>query len=350
MAKRRDSELPDDERRKLGAHYTPPDLAATVVARALEPHLMRLPSWQDRRGALRVCDPAMGDGVFLVEALRQMSRCFAERSGHSPDDLRIKRFIADELLFGVDVDPGAVEATRDALSREIDQHVDPHHFVVGDSLVGPMMLAPDRVAGLKKPDFYDQSWRDEQEWDWTLGGAVSAPHDWSKWPHMTCWIGNPPFMGGGKISGTLGEAYKQHLKGTIDAWHGNADLCAAFFRRCAYLVPPQLPTTISFIATNTISQGDTRHAGLYWLLRHGWTIYDAVKSMPWPGDAKVHVAIVHMFQTDQWGKVDNDLQCKCGWNKEEVANVFLHDDIKTKKKRAGDASKPQGRAEQLSML
>lgn len=285
---------------------------------------MPMPSWQDRRGTLRVCDPAMGDGVFLIEALRQMTAWLALRSGNDPRDIRIKRFVADELLFGVDSDPGAVEAARDALSREVEQHVDPNHFAVGDALVGPMLLAPERVSEKKKPDWYAYAWMCEQTADWSLGGTVASPHDWTKWPPITCWIGNPPFMGGGKISGTLGEEYRDYLKEAFSEWHGNADLCAAFFRRAAEITPPSLPATISFIATNTISQGDTRISGLRWLVWHGWTIYDVVKSMPWPGDAKVSVSIVNLFQTDQWGSCENAPRCTCGRDQDEVATGFVH--------------------------
>jgi len=49
------------------------------------------------------------------------------------------------------------------------------------------------------------------------------------------------------------------------------------------------------VFTNTISQGDTREAGLAPLLRdHGFLIYAADRDVPWPGKAKVTVSIVHL--------------------------------------------------------
>jgi hypothetical protein len=65
-------------------------LAARVVERALGP----LP------GAPRICDPACGDGVFLVAARR-----FLVERGMAPGD-------AERCLFGVDVDAEAVERAR----------------------------------------------------------------------------------------------------------------------------------------------------------------------------------------------------------------------------------------------
>ena len=43
--------------------------------------------------------------------------------------------------------------------------------------------------------------------------------------------------------------------------------------------------TIGLLATNTIAQGETRTSGLQFLLREGLVIYDATRSMPWPGAA-----------------------------------------------------------------
>ncbi len=70
--------------------YTPAPLAARLVRRALEP----LP------GAPRICDPACGEGAFLVEARRFL----VERG--------MERREAERCLFGVDVDPAAVARAR----------------------------------------------------------------------------------------------------------------------------------------------------------------------------------------------------------------------------------------------
>jgi type I restriction-modification system DNA methylase subunit len=272
---RRDRSLPAADRRALGAHYTPPLLARQIVTRALEPHLLSSASV----ASLRICDPAMGDGVFLLEALRFLAPMLAEAAGITV--MAAKQTIANDVLFGVDKDPGAVAAAIEALSAECEERVNPEHFVVGDALVGPS------ANDLPHGELFGH--------DWTIGGTV-VPHDWGRWPTITCWIGNPPFLGGHKISGTLGVQYQEHLRSLHEiAYHGNADLCAHFLRRCAGLSGHGV-TTMSFICTNTISQGDTRYTGLQYLCNFGWTIYDAITSMKWPGDAKVSVVVVQLVK------------------------------------------------------
>lgn len=62
------------------AHYTPQSLADPIVARALEPILAALgeaPS-SEQILSLKVCDPAMGSGAFLVSAARFLGDALVE--------------------------------------------------------------------------------------------------------------------------------------------------------------------------------------------------------------------------------------------------------------------------------
>jgi hypothetical protein len=102
---------------------------------------------------------------------------------------------------------------------------------------------------------------------------------------------NPPFMGGQKITGTLGDAYREYLVARLASGkRGSADLCAYFFLRAARLLRPG--GQLGFLATNTIAQGDTREVGLEQLIADGCTIPRAVPSRPWPGTASLEVAHV----------------------------------------------------------
>ncbi len=62
---------PSDERRSSGSHYTPRELTSPIVEETLRPVLDRLGDGGVPRPAdlleLKVCDPAMGSGAFLVE-------------------------------------------------------------------------------------------------------------------------------------------------------------------------------------------------------------------------------------------------------------------------------------------
>ena len=63
---------PGPERRRTSSHYTPRSLSAPIVRRTLEPLLKVLGDepTADQILSLKVCDPAMGSGAFLVEACR----------------------------------------------------------------------------------------------------------------------------------------------------------------------------------------------------------------------------------------------------------------------------------------
>ena len=105
-------------------------------------------------------------------------------------------------------------------------------------------------------------------------------------------IGNPPFAGKNTLADQyIGAPIGDWLKAIHPGSHGNADLCAHFFRRAGDLLGDH--GTFGLVATNTISQGDTRATGLQTLLETG-AIYDARDSIPWEGgDAAVTVSTVH---------------------------------------------------------
>src|SRR5262249_53107478 len=84
-------------------------------------------------------------------------------------------------------------------------------------------------------------------------------------------VGNPLFMGGKRISMHLGEGYHFYLKTRWGHKRGSADLCAYFFLRgfeCFCMTG-----FLGMLATNTISQGDTREVGFDYLVASGGQIY-----------------------------------------------------------------------------
>ncbi|MGW5372825.1 Eco57I restriction-modification methylase domain-containing protein [Streptomyces sp. NPDC004009] len=103
-------------------------------------------------------------------------------------------------------------------------------------------------------------------------------------------VGNPPFVGGLKITSALGQDYREYLVNRIGhGKRGGADLCSYFLLRNLSLAPGR---RTGIIATNTIAQGDTREIGLDQATAHGWTLYRAVKSQPWSGSASVIVSLL----------------------------------------------------------
>ncbi len=103
-------------------------------------------------------------------------------------------------------------------------------------------------------------------------------------------VGNPPFLGGQRITGTAGTAFREYLVRWIaQGRKGSADLVTYFFLRASSLISTR--GGVGFIATNTIAQGDTREVGLDYLIEK-LEIVRGVKSRPWPGGESLEVSQV----------------------------------------------------------
>ena len=108
---------------------------------------------------------------------------------------------------------------------------------------------------------------------------------------VDAFVGNPPFLGGLRISVSNGDEYKEWL-GNVYPSSGHTDLSVYFIRRCIALVGDI--GTVGLIVTNSVSQGANKIAGLTWAIEHGANIYSAERSMPWPGEAAVSVSVIHL--------------------------------------------------------
>ena len=103
-------------------------------------------------------------------------------------------------------------------------------------------------------------------------------------------VSNPPFMGGGKLTGRLGDDLREYLIQQVGyGTRGGADLCSYFLLRDLAIARGG---RVGIIATNTIAQGDTRRVGLDQAVDMGWAVYRAEKSQRWPGTASLEVALL----------------------------------------------------------
>ncbi|MFC7532493.1 Eco57I restriction-modification methylase domain-containing protein [Actinoplanes sp. GCM10030250] len=94
-------------------------------------------------------------------------------------------------------------------------------------------------------------------------------------------IGNPPFLGGQKLTGALGTNVRDwFINVAAEGARGSADLVAYFLLQAHGLL--RSTGTIGIIGTNTIAQGDTRQVGLDRLVERGTEISRAVRSRKWP--------------------------------------------------------------------
>jgi hypothetical protein len=134
---------------------------------------------------------------------------------------------------------------------------------------------------------------DQQTFHWPL----EFPEVFQKRGGFDAFVCNPPFMGGSKITGILGRAFRDYLVERLaNGKRGNADLCAFFFLRAHQLL--RRDGHFGMLATNTIAQGDTRDVGLGQLTLLGCSIPRAVQSRQWPGVASVEVAHVWLRRGD----------------------------------------------------
>ena len=136
-------------RKATGTFYTPRSITDYLVRRTLHPLVEDAPAEAILK--LRVLDPAMGSGAFLVGACRYLAaahetamvrdhQCLASDIGET-DRAEFRRVIAQRCLFGVDLNPMAVQLARlslwlSTLAADRPLTFLDHHLRVGDSLIG----------------------------------------------------------------------------------------------------------------------------------------------------------------------------------------------------------------------
>ena len=179
------------DRRETGTHYTPKSLTEAIVKETLEPVVYVGPAEGEPRQDwtlrpprelldLKICDPAMGSGAFLVQACRWLSERLVEAwreteaagqaitaKGEVVDDigafeplrddagdrmLMARRVIAERCLYGVDKNPLAVELAKLSiwlitLAKGRPFGFLDHNLRCGDSLLGIHRL--DQLTELK---------------------------------------------------------------------------------------------------------------------------------------------------------------------------------------------------------
>jgi Eco57I restriction-modification methylase len=148
-------------RKTTGTFYTPRALTEFLVRRALAPLVAGASPEQIL--SLRILDPAMGSGAFLVAVCRCLAAAYESaliRDGvYAGSDItdaeraNFRRLIVQRCLFGVDINPMAVQLARlslwlATLARDKPLTFLDHHLRVGNSLAGVFiedLLRPPRA-------------------------------------------------------------------------------------------------------------------------------------------------------------------------------------------------------------
>jgi N-6 DNA Methylase/Eco57I restriction-modification methylase len=159
------AQVPGTNRKSTGAFYTPRALTEFLVRRTLAPLVHELPAAEILN--VRVLDPAMGSGAFLVAACRYLASAYelalVREGGIGPGDItdrdraEFRRTIAQRCLYGVDINPMAVRLGRlslwlATLSAERPLTFLDHRLREGNSLVGaaPADLARQPPGGTRR--------------------------------------------------------------------------------------------------------------------------------------------------------------------------------------------------------
>lgn len=434
------------DRRETGTHYTPKSFTEAIVKDTLEPLVYDGPAqglarenWKIRSPAdlleLKICDPAMGSGAFLVQVCRWLADrvvetwSAAERNGDfvtadgevvsnigSREPLRkdveervlsARRLVAERCLYGVDMNPLAVELAKLSiwlitLAKGRPFGFLDHNFRCGDSLLGItdveqlnyMDMKPGKgstkqlfastidkavseaielrtqlrnrpirdirdvqamarldeearrklalsesiadafvaevvAAGNKQPrtaglavDIGEAISGDQDKLGVLIRyardqfrrevGEARKDHRPFHWPlqfpevfarqrsGFDAFVGNPPFLGGKRISGAFGSSYQKYLVNHVTlAKSASVDLVVHFFIRVHSLLREE--GYVGLLGRRSLNEAMNREVGLRQLIDHGMNIYLANTNIEWPGEAAVVVHQIHLVKGDWRG-------------------------------------------------
>jgi len=116
-------------RRQTASYYTPELLTSCLLEEALRELIPRLPEDSHRLLDLKICEPAMGCGTFLEEAIRQLAHHYVtwkqrqrgtqfNLAEHQLELYSIQRHLAMHAVYGVDLNTVAVDWGCRALQRK----------------------------------------------------------------------------------------------------------------------------------------------------------------------------------------------------------------------------------------
>ena len=149
------AEFAGSERKLSGSYYTPDSLVQSLLDSALDPVVEKALDGKKGKDTevaildLKVCDPAVGSGHFLVGAAHRLARHLSRARAHSAGESEPSpalyqtalRDIIGNCLYGVDINPMSAELCRVSLWLEALEPGKPlsfldHHIQVGNSLLG----------------------------------------------------------------------------------------------------------------------------------------------------------------------------------------------------------------------
>ncbi|PQJ96068.1 class I SAM-dependent DNA methyltransferase [Chromatium okenii] len=304
--------LDPNQREQLGAHYTDPasimrlvnpvvldplreewrlqkikiaalmkkaDAAKSTITRnkTIKSAQALLSAVFERLQNFRVLDPACGSGNFLLLALRGLKNLEhdvildAERLGLP----RSFTLVGPENVLGIELNSYAAELARVTVWIGEIQWMLNHGFSLAKNPI------------LKTINIIDQ--RD---------AVVNADGSEPNWPTADVIVGNPPFLGGSKKRGVLGDDYFSTL-GTIYAGRipAGADLVTYWFEKARSQIETKKANAAGLVSTNSIRGGANRQ--VLERICKTTTIFNAWSDEPWINSgAAVRVSLICFGNTE----------------------------------------------------
>ncbi len=279
-------EVKPEVRKAGGVYYTPQWVVDEIVRRTIDPLI------EGRRprdlAKFRVLDPACGSGSFLIGAFSRLIQHFenyytahptVDRRSHFRDEQGIERLTAStkagllrNSIFGVDVDPAAVEVTTMSLYLKSLESDAPEYVRTQMSLSGailPSLAENIRVGNsLISTDFFAQEVLTELD---DYEEHRLRPFKWASSDEgfgrvfddggFDVVIGNPPYF---NIDSTYGAGHpvpaylRTHY---ADVWLDKTDVYYYFLRRGAELATKRL----GFIVSRAFLEADKAKRVRAWL-------------------------------------------------------------------------------------
>ena len=214
-------QIPDerDRRKKLGIYYTPQFVVSFIVRntinRALEVAYEH--GGLETARFLRVLDPACGSGSFLIAAFDVLDEWFAQNDQSLKDNTKRRQHILKENIFGVDLDPLAVEVT---------------HLNLWLRAVDAPELLPDIPNIREGNSLIDEDFDWQQEFPQVLAAGG-----------FDVVVGNPPYVRQEKI-----VDFKDYAEANYLSFARRADLYVYFYERALGLL--RTGGFLGFISSN----------------------------------------------------------------------------------------------------
>ena len=232
-------------RKAGGVYYTPSYIVDYIVENTVGALLRdRSP---EQAAQLRVLDPACGSGSFLTGAYQYLLDWRLAQYQEAPErhrnrlrrvvggyvlDIREKRRILLDNIYGVDLDQNAVEVSKLSLllkmleneqdTLDIEEPLLPDlsgNIKWGNSLIGSDFYSPAELAAKDDEELYRVK---PFDWAGAAGfGEIMAAGGFD------AVIGNPPYV----RQETLGKDFKVYAKGVYETYAGAADLYTYFIER-----------------------------------------------------------------------------------------------------------------------